>query len=195
MIPSGCTPAALQERIRRDTGTKLHITYIRKIMCRSGLSSKRPQQVYINRAGKKSIQDWQYRLKRRIPCLEGAGFAAAMQDESLFTHDVITGHKYRPPRGQRINAPYTGSHRKVTVYGEPAKGGRQYFRAYDRFSTPIFICCPKEMRKRFGGVTLITDRAPSHRSRLVRKFLRANRNSRILYFPKGSPHLNAVEEC
>ena len=27
MIPSGCTPAALQERIRRDTGTKLHITY------------------------------------------------------------------------------------------------------------------------------------------------------------------------
>ena len=55
------------------------MVYIRKIMCRSGLSSKRPQQVYINRAGKKSIQDWQYRLKRRIPCLEGAGFAAAMQ--------------------------------------------------------------------------------------------------------------------
>ena len=50
------------------------------------------------------------------------------------------------------------------------------------------------MQKRFGKVAVITDRAPPHRSKLVRKFLRANRSIRILYFPKDSPHLNAVEE-
>ena len=51
------------------------------------------------------------------------------------------------------------------------------------------------MQKHFGKVAVITDRASPHRSRLVRKPLRANRNDRILYFLKDSPHLNAVEEC
>ena len=51
------------------------------------------------------------------------------------------------------------------------------------------------MQRHFGKATAITDRAPPHRSRLVRKFLRANRSVRILYFPKGSPHLSAVKEC
>ncbi len=39
------------------------------------------------------------------------------------------------------------------------------------------------------------DRAPPHRAKLVRKLLRENKNSRIIYLPKGSPYLNAVEEC
>ena len=110
-------------------------------------------------------------------------------------HDVITGRKYWSPRGQRIDVPYTGSHRKITVYGSLARDGMQFFRTYDRFNASTFLLCLKEMQKHFGKVTVITDRASPHRSRLVRKFLHANRNVRILYFPKGSPHLNAVEEC
>ena len=89
----------------------------------------------------------------------------------------------------------TGSHRKITVYGSLARDGRQFFRTYDRFNASTFLLYLKEMQKHFGKVAVITDRASPHRSRLVRKFLRANRNVRILYFPKGSPHLNAVEEC
>ena len=34
-----------------------------------------------------------------------------------------------------------------------------------------------------------------HRAKLVRKLLRENKNIRIIYLPKGSPYLNAVEEC
>ena len=41
----------------------------------------------------------------------------------------------------------------------------------------------------------ICDRAPQHRSRLVREFLRKSKNVKIMYLPKGSPYLNAVEEC
>lgn len=51
------------------------------------------------------------------------------------------------------------------------------------------------MQKHFGRMAVITDRAPPHRSKLVGKFLHANRSIRILYFPKDSSHLNAVEEC
>ena len=47
----------------------------------------------------------------------------------------------------------------------------------------------------FGKAVLICDRAPQHRSKLVKEFLRNNRNVKIMYFPRGSPYLNAVEEC
>ena len=195
MVPSGCTPAALQRLIHEETGVKLHITYVRKILCRRGLSPKRPQKIHVNRAGKKTVQNWQYRLRRQIPCLERAGFAVVMEDESFFMHDVITGRKYWTPRGERISVPYTGSHKKITVYGSLAKDGRQFFRTYDRFNTSTFILYLKELQKHFGKVAMITDRAPPHRSKLLRRFLRRNKNVRILYLPKGSPHLNAVEEC
>ena len=35
--------------------------------------------------------------------------------------------------------PYTGCHKKVTVYGAIAKYGKQFFRTYDRFDAPTFI--------------------------------------------------------
>lgn len=193
MVPSGYTPVALQRRIHEEAGIKLHITYVRKILCRRGLSPKRPQRIYVNRADRKAIQNWQYRLRRQIPCLERAGFAVAMEDESFFMHDVITGRKYWAPRGGRISIPYTDSHKKIAVYGSLAKDGRQFFHTYNRFNTLTFILYLKELQKHVGKVAMITDRAPPHRSKLLRKFLRRNKNVRILYFPKGSLHLNAVE--
>ena len=69
------------------------------------------------------MRDWQYRLGKRISRLESDGFAMVMQDEAFFIHDVITGRKYWTPKGQRINVPYTGSHKKITAYGALAKDG------------------------------------------------------------------------
>ena len=39
------------------------------------------------------------------------------------------------------------------------------------------------------------DRASPHRAKAVKKLLRENKNTKIIYLPKGSPYLNAVEEC
>ena len=135
----------LQRRIHEETGVKLHTTYIRKILCRRGLSPKRPQMIHVNRASKKTVRNWQYRLRKQIPCLRRAGFAVVVQDESFFMHDVITGRKYWTPRGKRISVPYNGSHKKITVYGSLAKDGRQFFRTYDRFNTSAFILYLKEL--------------------------------------------------
>ena len=57
------TPAGLQKRIHEETGTKLHITYTRKIMCMYDLSPKESQRVHINRAGKKAVQRHDPQLK------------------------------------------------------------------------------------------------------------------------------------
>ena len=195
MVPSGCTQVRLQERIHAETGTKLRIIYVRKILRWRGLSPKRPQRIHINRADKRSVQSWQYRLKRIIPHLEKARFMIATQGESFFLHDMMTGRKYWSPKGQRISASYTGSHKKITMYGALARDGKQLFRAYERFNAPTFVAYLKEMQRHFGKVAVMTDRAPQHRSKLVRELIRKNKNIRIIYFPKGSPYPNVVEEC
>ena len=42
---------------------------------------------------------------------------------------------------------------------------------------------------------MTADGAPQHRSKLVREFLRNNKDVKMIYLPKGSPYLNAMEEC
>ena len=81
------------------------------------------------------------------------------------------------------------------VYGSLAKDRRQFFRTYYQFNTSTFILYLKETQKHFGKAAAIIDMAPPHRSKLTKKFLRANRSIRILYFLKRSPHLNAVKKC
>ena len=44
-------------------------------------------------------------------------------------------------------------------------------------------------------VAVTADRAPQHRSKLVKEFLRNNRDVKMIYLPKGSPYLNAMEKC
>ena len=164
-------------------------------MCMYDLSPKESQRVHINRAGKKAVQNWQYRFKKQVPRLEKDGFIPVMGDEAFFIHDTVSGRKYWPLRGKRIAVPYTGSHKKVTVYGAIAKDGKQFFRTYDRFDAPTFIEYLKAMQRHFGKVVAVVDRASPHRAKLVRKLLRENKNIKIIYLPKGSPYLNAVEEC
>ena len=189
------TPMELQQYIWEQTGTNLHITYIRKIMHQYNLSPKVAQKIHVNRAGRKAVWNWRYYLKRRISCLEKDGFAVIIQDEAFFVHDTVSGRKYWSPKSRRISVPYTRSHRKVTIYGSLALDGRQFFRTYDRFNAVTFVAYLKELQRHFGNAVLICDHAPQHRSRLVREFLRTNKNIRIMYFPKGSPYLNAVKSA
>ncbi len=51
-------------------------------------------------------------------------------------------------------------------------------------------------RKRFGKVILIIDRAPWHRAKKVKKYLfKRRREIKIIWFPRGCPEMNPVEEC
>ena len=108
-------------------------------------------------------------------------------------HDAITS-KCWYPRGRRINVSYTGSHRKIAVCGSLARDGRVPSDVR-QINASTFVGYPGEMQGHFGNVAMITDRAAPHRSKLVRKFLCENRNVKISYLLKGSPHLNVAEEC
>ena len=189
------TPLELQQSIRKDTGVKLHITYVRKIMHRHNLSPKAPRKIHVNRADKKAVQNWKYRFNRRVSRLEKDGFTVLMEDEAIFIHDVIVGRKYWSPVGHSISVPYTGSHRRIVTYGSITRDGRQFFRTYEKFDGPTFVQYLKDLHRHFGKVAVTADRAPQHRSKLVREFLRNNKDVKMIYLPKGSPYLNAMEEC
>ena len=75
--------------------------------------------------------------------------------------------------------------------------GKQLFRQYDKFNQDPFLDYLKQVKKQLGKkVVIFTDRARQHQSNKVKKYLEENKDSvRILYFPKGSPEFNAVEEC
>ena len=190
-----CTPRELQKTIREETGIRLYITNVRKAMRQHGTTPKVPQKVHINRASKEAVRSWQYRFDRRVSRLEQDGFTIVDEDEVFSIHDVMSGRKYRFPRGEQIVVPYTRSHSRIVVYGVIARNGRQFFRMHKRFDAPAFVEYLKAMQRHSGKVAAIGDRASPHRAKLVRKLLWENKNIRIIYLPKGSPYLNAVEEC
>ena len=164
-------------------------------MQKYGLSPKRSQNVHVNRATTAAVKSWQYRLKNRISRLEKDGFVIAVEDEAFFIHDVKSGRKYWSPVGVPTTVPYTGSHKRIAVYGSITMDGRQFFRTDSWFNAPTFIEYLTALQRHFGKVAVIIDRAPPHRARPVKQLLRENKNIKIIYLPKGSPYLNPVEEC
>ena len=96
---SRTTAAALQQDIRQKAGASFHITYVRKLMHRYGLTPMAATAIHGNRAGSKAVNSWRHRAKRRISCLKTTGFTILAEDESFFIHDTKSGRKYWPPTG------------------------------------------------------------------------------------------------
>lgn len=73
---------------------------------------------------------------------------------------------------------------------------RQLFRQYNLFNQYTFRDYLKQVKKHLGNVIMFTDKARQHQSNKIKDYLKENKDSiRIIYFPKGSPEFNAVEEC
>jgi len=125
------------------------------------------------------------------------GFTIAVQDESIFVHNVIVRRKLWLPKGTRPMVTVTGSHQRTCVFGALTLDRRQLFRQYGLFNQDTFLDYLKQVKKRLGKkVVMFTDRARQHQSKKVREYLKENNDSiKIFYLPKGSPEFNAVEEC
>ncbi len=52
----------------------------------------------------------------------------------------------------------------------------------------------ESVRKKFGKIFVIVDRAPQHKANVVKKYLRKNKDVKLAYLPRGSPHLSMIEE-
>ena len=122
-------------------------------------------------------------------------FTLVIEDESFFIRDRTEGCRYWTLVGTPVMVPYVGSHDTVTAYGSLATDGRQFFRTYDRFNAATFVEYLKSMHRCFGKIVVIADKVAPRCTKLVEDLLRENSKIKIIYLPKGSPYLNAVEDA
>ena len=188
------TPKILHEDIYKKYGIEYHMTSIRRILYCCNMSAKTSLRVHVNRVGIDEIKRWQRNVKKYISRLIMEGFTVLIQDESIFTHDPITGVKYWSLKGERITVGYNGKHKKSIVYGAITTDGRRLFRTYDKFDKETFLAYLKELHYHFGRVLVITDSARQHTATIVNDFVSQNKDVRMLYLPTATPELSAIEE-
>jgi transposase len=118
-------------------------------------------------------------------------------DESIFIHDSLVRKKMWTADRIRPIVTMTGSHQRTCVFGTLCMDGRQLFRQYDSFNQYTFLDYLVQVQKKFGKLVLFIDRARQHhRSIMVKKYMKQNKETlKVIYFPKGSSELNAIEEC
>ncbi|MDI1495114.1 MAG: Transposase [Cenarchaeum symbiont of Oopsacas minuta] len=182
------TPKIMKKVIFKKAKINFHITYVRKLLHKYGMTPKTPQRVHINAANDSMCYNWQNNLKRDLSGTKFEDFTVIEEDESIFVYDSITGKKY-----WTVDIPpvvkWTGMHSKVIVYGAVTEDGRQLFKTYHRFDSESTVDYLKLLEKKFGKIFVILDRAPQHRSRMVKEYLRDHKDTVI------SSTCNSTHEC
>ena len=122
------------------------------------------------------------------------GFTVLAQDESIFLADAIFRKKMWVKKCTRPVILVNGSHQKTIIFGASSSDGKQFFRQYDKFDQYCFLDYLRQLNKKFGKILVFADRAPQHRSNIIKRYLEKNDDVALHWFPKGSPQFNAVEE-
>jgi DDE superfamily endonuclease len=78
------------------------------------------------------------------------GFTIAVQDESIFVHDVTIRRKSWLPKGIRPVVTAAGSHQRTCVFGILTLKGKQLFRQYDKFNQDTFLDYLIQVKKKLG---------------------------------------------
>ena len=159
------------------------------------MSRKTVHLFHVNHASIKTVKAWQKTIGDRIARLKKRGFVIAMLDEAFFVMDPKGGKKYWSAIGRRIKRPYTGRHKTIAVFGTVTQSGSQLFKTYDRFNVKTFTNYLKALEDKYGKIAIMTDSASVHKSKAIKKWLKKHPNVKLIWLPKGSPYLNAVEQC
>ena len=107
-----------------------------------------------------------------------------------------TSRKVWVLKGNRPRRLTTGSHKKVHVFGFLSEDKKKMFRFEEKLNSKTFLKNLYAIRSKFKKVILIIDRAPWHKAKKVQKYLdKYRREIKIIWFPRGCPEMNPVEEC
>ena len=117
------------------------------------------------------------------------------EDESTFLYDSIS-RKVWVQRGTKPRRLVTGLHKKIHIFGFLSEDKEKMFMSDKKMNAKSFLRSLYKIRKRFGKIILIIDRAPWHRAKKVQRYFTEHRRElKIIWFPTGCPDMNPVEEC
>ena len=90
----------------------------------------------------------------------------------------------------------TGLHKRIHIFGFLSEDKKKMFVSDNKMNAKSFLKLLYKIRKRFGKIILIIDRASWHKAKKVQKYFRKHRRElKIVWFPRGCPEMNPVEEC
>lgn len=126
---------------------------------------------------------------------ENPEFRLVCEDESTFLYDSISRRVW-VQKGIKPKRFVTGLHKRTHIFGFLSEDRRKMFLSDKKMNAKSFLKSIYKVKKRFGKIILILDRAPWHRAKKVEKYFAEHRREiKIIWFPRGCPEMNPVEEC
>lgn len=117
------------------------------------------------------------------------------EDESTFLYDS-TSRRVWVQKGVKPRRFVTGLHKKIHVFGFLSEDKKKMFTSDDKMNAKSFLKSLYKIKKRFGTIILIIDRAPWHKAKNVQRYFTEHRRElKVVWFPRGCPDMNPVEEC
>ena len=187
------------QRMCKITGVTYSMAHTRRLMHKFNMSRKVPIRFHINAAKFEEVEAWRKKTLRRIRYLKENGYTILIMDESFFLRDDNGGPRLWSRVGKRIWRPYFGNHDMFAIFGalELTPEGirhRQCFKIYKDATKESFKEYLDCMAAQFGKIAVIMDGASPHRSKMIREHAEKN-DIKLIFLPKGSRYLNAVEGC
>jgi len=182
--------------IARKFGVRLSIWTVGRYLARWGFTPQKP----VRRAFEQNPEEVRRWLEEAYPSIRKQAKREKASiywgDEMGLRSDYAAGRSYSL-RGKTPVIPGTGQRFGCNMVSAITNRGRLNFMVFKtRFRADIFVVFLKRMVRQVKGkkVFLIVDKHPVHRSRPVRKWLKAHTKLiRLFFLPGYSPRLNPDE--
>jgi transposase len=183
------------EMVKEKFGVQMGLTAVGKLLARLEITPQRPLRRAYERdpvAVRQWIEQDYPRLRRRA---KRAGAKIMFLDEAGFSSEPTLGRTYGL-KGQTPVVQTTGQRQKINAISAVSAKGEFWSQMYTGgLNAGRFIGFLKDFRRgRRNKVFLVVDGHPSHRAKLVQKYVQATRGRLELHFlPPYAPDLNPDE--
>lgn len=90
----------------------------------------------------------------------------------------------------------TGLHQRIHIFGFLSEDKKKMFVSNSKMNAKSFLNTVYKIKRKFENIILIIDRAPWHRAKKVKRYFKKQRRKiKVIWFPRGCPEMNPVEEC
>jgi len=116
-------------------------------------------------------------------------------DEAHFKRDADKKRCWSPI-GTTPIVHVNGSHQNTSAYGAYTFEGKFHYKFVERQISEKTITFLEQLRKTYGKIACILDKAKWHTSKKVQKYVEQHPEEVLLFFfPTATPELNPTEQC
>ena len=189
------TRRIVAELVRSRMGIELGVTAVGKLLAEVGITPQKPLRRAYER-DPKAIQEWKNTKYKKLKSrAKRRGAKIFFLDEAGVRSDQVLGKTWGV-KGETPEVPTSGKRQSVNAISAVNERGEFWWEAYTgRFNSTLFIELLRHfMKHRKSPVLMILDGHPSHRSKMVAKYVQSLGGRLEFHFLPGyAPELNPDE--